>query len=107
MELKRADRIGQHNTAFQKNRKRILSVGGRCAICGKMVDTSLKRPHPLAPEVDHIVPIAKGGHPSAMDNLQLTHSVCNRKKGSALAKGTEDKAEDVIKWSTNWLNYRG
>ncbi|GEB09486.1 hypothetical protein LLA03_20710 [Lactococcus lactis subsp. lactis] len=38
----------------------------------------------MSPVVDHIIPINKGGHPSAMDNLQLAHWTCNRQKSDKL-----------------------
>lgn len=80
----RADREGQHRTAYQKNRKTILASQSVCAICGKPVDKELKAPDPLSPTVDHIVPINKGGHPSALENLQLAHWICNRMKSDKL-----------------------
>lgn len=43
---------------------------GRCAICGGELTTY---------EVDHIIPISKGGG-NERGNLQLTHSECNNKK---------------------------
>ena len=35
------------------------------------MDKKLKYPHPLSACIDHIIPLAKGGHPSDIDNLQL------------------------------------
>lgn len=34
--------------------------------------------------IDHIIPIAKGGHPSDIDNLQLAHWTCNRQKSDKI-----------------------
>lgn len=46
---------------------------GQCGICGEQVD-------PMSPwEVDHIMPISKGGL-HAYANVQLAHRSCNRKK---------------------------
>lgn len=42
---------------------------------------ALKFPDPMSPSVDHIIPIARGGHPTNIDNLQLTHLSCNQTKG--------------------------
>ena len=77
---RRADHQGPHRQAFDKNRKRILHSQEICAICGRPVDKSLRFPDPMSPTVDHIVPLAKGGHPSDLENLQLAHWICNRLK---------------------------
>lgn len=104
-DIRRADRVGAHRTAFDKNKKRILATQDYCYICGKLVDKSLKRPDPMAPEVDHIIAIAKGGHPSDISNLALVHGLCNRKKGDK-AINTEGPAEhktDPLAWSFDWV----
>lgn len=102
--IRRADRSKEHNTAFIKNKKRILATQDYCYICGKLVDKSLKRPDPMAPEIDHIIPIAKGGHPSDISNLCLTHGACNRAKGDKLNPDLQ-KATPVVEplaWSFDW-----
>lgn len=107
-DARRADRTKEHRTAFDKNRRRILMTQEYCGVCGKWVDKSLKRPDPYAPEVDHIIPIAKGGHPSSYDNLQLCHAICNRKKSDNLNADTTRKTEptiDPLAWSTDWTKY--
>ena len=38
----RADRVGKHRTAFEKNRKRILMTENTCGICGQPVDKKFK-----------------------------------------------------------------
>ena len=77
---RRADREGTHRTQFEANRKIILATQSICAICGQPVDKTLRYPNPMAATVDHIIPLSKGGHPSALDNLQLAHACCNRAK---------------------------
>lgn len=110
---RRADHTGQHRTAYEKNRKRVLATQEVCGICGKPVDKSLKFPHPLSPTVDHIIPISKGGHPSEMDNLQLAHMCCNRQKSDKVASENnkqtkqEEVKNDNLPWSFNWKNYKG
>ncbi len=109
---RRADRVGQHKTAYQKNRGRILATQDTCGICGKPVDKSLKWPDPMCACIDHIVPIAKGGHPSDLSNLQLAHFACNRQKSDKLMKvGPSNKADPDIgnrdlPLSRNWKNYK-
>ena len=91
----RIDRTGQHKTAFRKNKKIILATQEVCAICGALVDKDLKAPDPLSPTVDHIIPIAKGGHPSSLDNLQLAHRWCNLHKGDRLFVPGMENGPDI------------
>lgn len=78
-------------------RKRALATHDPiCAICHKYIDVELPIKDPetggwnaLAVEVDHIVPRSRGGALYALDNLQLTHNVCNRKKGNKMADDYE------------------
>lgn len=51
-----------------------------CGLCGKSVPMAVKVPEPLAPTIDHIVPISKGGDDTRA-NVQLAHFVCNSRKG--------------------------
>lgn len=80
----RPDRTGSHRAQYQYNRKRILQIQDVCSICGKPVDKKLKYPHPLSPVIDHIIPVAKGGHPSDIKNLALAHNQCNNRKQDKL-----------------------
>ena len=107
----RADKTGRHRTAYEKNKKRIMSTQNVCGICGRQVDMALKQGDPMAPCVDHIIPIAKGGHPSSLDNLQLAHWTCNRQKSDKLFKNIENKEPAVIgnrnlPQSMDWSRYR-
>lgn len=109
----RADRVGAHRTEFDRNRKRILQTQDVCGICGKPVDKSLKWPHPMSACVDHIIPVDRGGHPSAMSNLQLAHMTCNRQKSDKIMKAATDskKRTEIISnrllpLSMDWGKYR-
>ena len=113
----RPDRDGVHRSAFEHNRKRILATQEVCAICGQPVDKALRFPHPMSATVDHIIPIDKGGHPSDIDNLQLAHFCCNRKKGDKLTapqtggKPGEPRAggamsNRLLPQSRDWKTYR-
>lgn len=86
MPTPRPDRSGSHQQQFRINKKKIYATQTVCGICGKPVDFSLKYPHPLSACIDHIIPIAKGGHPSALENLQLAHWCCNRQKSDKLVE---------------------
>ena len=108
----RTDRIGPNRTAFEKNRQIILRTQKICGICGQPVDFEYKFPHPLSPTVDHIIPVAKGGHPSALENLQLAHRCCNRAKADSLIEPRKadesDKLIDngMLEQHCDWINYK-
>lgn len=72
-------------------RRYLLATQDVCAICGKPIDKGLGKVygedgsytwHPMAPEVDEIVPISKGGSPYERSNCQLVHRICNQRKGN-------------------------
>lgn len=81
-----------NKTEWAATRKRALaSLDPICAICHKYIDVELPMKDPatgawngLAAEIDHIVPRSRGGSLYALDNLQMSHSVCNRKKGARM-----------------------
>ncbi|HFU4488725.1 TPA: HNH endonuclease [Streptococcus suis] len=106
----RADKLGPHRTEAEKNKKRILKTATICAICGHQVDKSLKAPHPMSAAIDHIIPIAKGGHPSDISNMQLTHRQCNRQKSDKLFNDISSNPKVIgnrnLPQSINWANYR-
>ena len=72
----------EFRSAYERNRKLVLAGADVCAICGMPIDRRKKFPDPMSATVDHIIPIAKGGHPFSPDNLQATHLICNQIKGS-------------------------
>lgn len=51
-----------------------------CQLCGEPLAMTVKAPHRLAPTIDHVIPLAKGGtHEPA--NVQAAHFYCNSLKG--------------------------
>ena len=98
--MSRPDKTGSHRGAYEKNRKRILKTQNRCGICGHPVDKNLKPPHPMAPVIDHIIPVngpgGIKGHPSDLSNLQLSHAGCNRQKSNKIFKNEEIMAKQPI-----------
>lgn len=56
---------------------------GNCQLCGRKVNRDVDWNHPLAPTIDHIIPICAGGKHS-YKNTQLAHRHCNTKKGSKI-----------------------
>lgn len=114
VENKGAGRYKTHRGAFDKNKKKILATQSVCGICGQPVDFSLKYPHPLSACIDHIIPIAKGGHPSDISNLQLAHWTCNRQKSDKLIEKKDilNDESDIISnrilpQSMDWSTYPG
>lgn len=63
-----------------------------CQLCGDPVDRDAVVPHPLAPTLDHIHPLARGGD-HAEANLQLAHFLCNATKSDTLADNTYREAD--------------
>lgn len=109
-----AERYGTHRGAFEKNKKKIFATQTVCGICGKAVDFGYRYPNPLSACIDHIIPIAKGGHPSDIDNLQLAHWTCNRQKSDKLIEKkdiTSDETEvisnRILPQSMDWSTYKG
>lgn len=105
----RVDKL--NNTEWRAARKRaIATLDPVCAICHKYIDVQLpmKDPetgawHPLAVEVDHIVPRSRGGALYAIENLQLTHNQCNRKKGARMESDYGDQvAINQVPVSNQW-----
>ena len=58
-----------------------------CQLCGKRVVRSAVVPHPRAPVIDHIVPLAAGAEVGGVDapwNVQCAHFLCNSYKRDLL-----------------------
>lgn len=58
--------------------------GWRCCICGKKIRMGISIHHKLSPELDHIIPVSKGG-PHTKENVQCVHRICNLLKSDTLA----------------------
>lgn len=61
---------------------------GRCQLCGKKLNLKRVVPHPLAPTIDHIIPLSKDGEHS-YQNVQLVCFYCNSIKGDRVSVGGE------------------
>lgn len=93
------------DVVWQKVRKRaIASKDPVCALCGGAIDMEAPAYTPMACEVDHIIPISRGGSPYDIDNLQLTHSKCNRAKSNRLRTDDDykDFSDNLCPLSNNW-----
>ena len=107
----RPERQGSHRANYERNKKRILATQNICGICGHPVDMSLKHGHPMAATIDHIIPVAKNGHPSDIENLQLAHWICNRQKSDKIFRiGGGEKPAVIgnrnLPQSMDWRTYR-
>ncbi len=99
-----------NQASWKLARKRaIASKEPVCAICHSLIDVTapMRLPNgkynPFACEVDHIIPTSRGGQLYEIENLQLTHMRCNRKKGSKMASDYADsKIENKVPLSNKW-----
>ena len=93
-----------NGTEWAAARKRaIASLDAVCAICHTPIDLDAPKNTPLAVEVDHIVPRSRNGALYALENLQLTHHRCNRKKGARMAEDYEHQTKiNPVPLSNAW-----
>lgn len=90
-------RVSKHRQRARKRSAFVANVsprkiyerdGWRCRLCGLAVRRDKAVPHPLAPTIDHIVPLAAGikaGGVHAPYNVQCAHFLCNSTKGARVA----------------------
>ena len=73
------------NTTRRDRHRKIISRGHPpCAICGEDIDYDAPHTDPRSFQVDHIIPVFRGGADS-LDNKQASHRKCNRDKSFKLA----------------------
>lgn len=65
--------------------------------CGKPINAIYKWPHPNSVTIGHIIPLALGGKPLDMNNLQPECIKCNSGEGNAIHNRLQTK-------HTNWIN---
>lgn len=106
----RIDKQGAHRGSYEKNKRIIFKTQNTCGICGKPVDFSLKYPDPMSATIDHIIPVSKSGHPSSLENLQLSHFTCNRQKSDKLFNVAKEEPKVLgnrnLPQSIVWVDYR-
>lgn len=59
--------------------------GYRCGLCNRKVNMRLVGPYDMAPSIDHIVPLSRGGDDTTA-NVQLAHWLCNIRKGNRVGE---------------------
>lgn len=62
--------------------RRVKALGEPCWICGLPIDAALPAGHPLAFELDELVPVSKGGSPVDFENCRGAHRCCNQWRGN-------------------------
>lgn len=50
-----------------------------CGLCKKKINRRLRYPHPMSVQLDHIIPVTKGGN-HVRTNVMASHKTCNNKK---------------------------
>lgn len=83
-------------------RARVFANSDVCAICGYQVDKALGPYLPESPEIDEIIPVARGGDPYDFANLQLTHRKCNRQKSDKIPMNFAPVPIQQIPHSHQW-----
>lgn len=109
---------GRNTAVRDRDRATIRRTGAACGICEQPIDYALtvvegrhgKRckggpcagcvPHPMRFEVDHIVPLIRGGT-DTIDNKQASHRACNRTKSDKL-EGDVTEAPRTFVTSRSW-----
>jgi len=80
----RKRRSDKFNNGFEPyTEKEVLEKYGLiCHICLKNIDLSLNRRDPMGFQVDHVIPLSRGGE-DKLDNVKPSHAKCNQQKGNS------------------------
>lgn len=79
-----------------KLRRRVLAYYDRCQICDGLVDKALPPGDEMAPEVDEIIPVSRGGSPYSWRNVGLAHRICNQRRGNKSLDIARREAKQAI-----------
>ncbi|MDR1183651.1 MAG: HNH endonuclease [Coriobacteriales bacterium] len=94
-----------NGSKYRRLRSQLLASEDRCCICGGPIDRSLKTPHPMSAEIEHLVPVSKGGAVYARANCGISHRICNQRKGNKILMVHEEKSNikgEAIETSKEW-----
>lgn len=84
----------QRNTATRDRHRRIIKRGRPdCGECGEPIDYEAHHLDPMSFQVDHIIPLSRGGT-DTLDNKQACHRKCNRDKSDKMP-GDDDSPTPV------------
>lgn len=79
------------DTSNRWNRKHLLNRDGNiCALC---IEPIL---HMKDATIDHIIPLSRGGA-DTLENMQITHSKCNRQKGNRFQERNEQLIQQQMR----------
>lgn len=87
------------STRYRRLRRQILHSRPDCAICLQPMRFGGDHLHPLAAQVDHIVPVARGGQ-HTIDNMQPVCRACNRRKADRMPGDTTTTATATSRTTT-------
>lgn len=87
---------GRNTAARDRDRNAIRRTKPPCGICELPIDYTLRTPDPESFEVDHIVPLNKGGI-DQLANKQAAHRRCNRAKSDT----HPDDDLEAVQWVTD------
>ena len=96
---KQKPRILADGSEFEKVRwkavraRAIAIYEHRCALCGQELDAKAPPHTRFSIEVDHIIPVSRGGAPYELENLRLLCMKDNRKKGAKFDDEVNRKPE--------------
>lgn len=81
----------RNGTKNAKLRADVLRIyGPRCHLCGGAIDLTLRYPHPMSYEVDHLVPVSLGGPMYDPSTCRPAHRRHNGQRGArSIAAGRE------------------
>lgn len=75
--------VKRNSAQRDRLRARLRATGAACHICGKAIDYTLKSPDPMSFELDHVIPLSKGGT-DTLGNAAASHRTCNSTKRARL-----------------------
>lgn len=76
--------LGRMGPRWEEAKAIVYRTQSHCWRCGLYVDQSLPRTDRMSRTVGHVVALADGGAPYALENLRLEHRACNSKAGRAM-----------------------
>ncbi len=77
---RRASKRGLESEHYTKQEV-LEKTSGKCSICGKEINSSIKFPDPYSFTFEHVVPLSKGGS-NKLINVMPAHYLCNVRKGN-------------------------
>lgn len=88
---------GDNGNATRKLKARLRAEQRPCHICHQPIDYTLPPGHPWSFELDHKVPISRGGAMYDYSNADAAHMICNRRKGNSMAGDHDPKALPIVR----------